>query len=134
MPARTVLRTDERGLPVGEEPVEGTDYDFLRARPIGTTKLDHAFTTLSPGDDGLVRVQLRAAGGDGFTLWVEDSYRYLMVFSGDTLPNVNRRSVAVEPMMCPPNTFRTGTNVIRLEPGESCTGVWGIRAMKAASN
>ena len=54
---------DERGLPVGEEPFEGTDYDVLRARPIGTTKLDHAFTTLSPGDDGLVRVQLRAAGG-----------------------------------------------------------------------
>jgi hypothetical protein len=71
--------------------------DVLRARPIGTTKPDHAFTTLSPGDDGLVRVQLRAPGGDGFTLWVEDS-------------------------------------VIRLEPGESCTGVWGIRAMKAASN
>ena len=121
-------------MPVGEEPVEGTDYDFLSARPIGTTKLDNAFTTFSPGDDGLVRVELREPGGDGLTLWVDDSYRYLMIFTGDALPDVNRRSVAVEPMTCPPNAFRTGTDVIRLEPGESWTGAWGIRATKAAAS
>ena len=122
VPAQTVLRADARGVPVGEEPVEGTDYDFLSARPIGTTKLDNAFTTFSPGDDGLVRVELREPGGDGLTLWVDDHYRYLMIFTGDALPDVNRRSVAVEPMTCPPNAFRTGTDVIRLEPDESLDG------------
>jgi len=34
-PGRTVLRTDERGLPVSAISVEGTDYDFRRPRRIG---------------------------------------------------------------------------------------------------
>jgi aldose 1-epimerase len=50
----------------------------------------------------------------------------LMLFTGDLLPNVNRRSLAVEPMSCPPNAFRTGIALIRLEPGSSFTGEWGI--------
>ena len=31
-----------------------------------------------------------------------------MLFTGDPLPDVNRRSLAVEPMTCPPNAFRSG--------------------------
>ena len=49
-----------------------------------------------------------------------------MLFTGDTRPDVNRRSLAVEPMTCPPNAFRTGDSLIRLEPGESTTSAWGI--------
>jgi aldose 1-epimerase len=51
---------------------------------------------------------------------------YLMLFTGDTSPDVNRRSLAVEPMSCPPNAFRTGDSLIRLEPSESATATWGI--------
>ena len=35
-------------------------------------------------------------------------------------------AIAIEPMTCPPNAFRTGTDVIRLEPGGSWRGRWGI--------
>ena len=57
------------------------------------------------------------------------SYRYLMLYSGDTLPAAERRrSLAVEPMTCPPNAFRTGEGLIRLAPGESYTSRWGIAA------
>jgi aldose 1-epimerase len=127
VPGRTVLRSDERGLPVGADSVEGTEYDFRRPRATEGTKLDHAFTDLERGEDGLARVQL----GDprhprGRTLWVDQTYRYLMLFTGDPLPDVARRSLAVEPMTCPPNAFRTGEALIRLEPGESFTGAWGI--------
>ena len=60
------------------------------------------------------------------SLWVDQSYPYVMLFSGDPLPNVNRRSLAVEPMTCPPNAFRTKDALIRLEPGSSFIGTWGI--------
>ena len=59
------------------------------------------------------------------TLWVDESYPYLSC-SRDPLPSVSRRSLAVEPMTCPPNAFRTGDEVVVLEPGETATGVWGI--------
>jgi len=54
----------------------------------------------------------------------------LMLFSGDPLPDVRRRSLAVEPMTCPPNAFRTGEALIRLMPGSSFTGTWGIARRK----
>jgi aldose 1-epimerase len=126
VPGRTVLHSNERGLPVDAVPVEGTEYDFRRPRPIGSTKLDHAFTDLKRDQDGRARVELAGRPGMGLTLWVDEAYGYLMLFSGDPLPDVDRRSLAVEPMTCPPNAFRTGEALARLEPGSSFTGAWGI--------
>ena len=112
---------------MGSEPVEGTEYDFRVARPIGATKLDNAFTELERDPDGRARVSLAdPATGRTLTLWVDEHYPYLMLFTGDPLPDVNRRALAVEPMTCPPNAFSTGDSVIRLQPGETATGVWGI--------
>jgi aldose 1-epimerase len=126
-PGQRVLVSDERDLPTGSEQVDGTEYDFRASRTIGATKLDNAFTDLARDDDGRARVRLRDPDGDAaVTLWVDESYRYLMLFTGDTRPDVNRRSLAVEPMTCPPNAFRTGDSLIRLEPGDSAIAGWGI--------
>ena len=65
-------------------------------------------------------------GDSGLDVWMDESYGYVMVFTGDPLPDVNRRSIAVEPMTCPPNAFRTGVDVIRLEPGEELESAFGI--------
>ena len=127
VPAETVLRPDERSLPLAPEPVDGTDYDFRRPRPIGATKLDHTFTDLVRDEDGLARVALAGLHpGSGVVLWVDEAYGYLQLFSGDPLPDVDRRSLAVEPMTCPANAFRTGQGLIRLEPNTSFTSAWGI--------
>ena len=126
-PGRTVVRSDGRGLPLGEEPVEGTECDFRQPRALGSTQLDQAFTDLDRDDDGIARVELTdPAGGARLTLWVDEAYPYLQLFTGDPLPDVARRSIAVEPMTCPPNAFRTGRSVIRLEPGQSFTSRWGL--------
>jgi len=125
VPARTVLRSDERGLPIGTEAVENTEYDFRQPRQIGSTRLDHAFTDLERSPDGLARVELMADGRQT-TLWADESYPYLMVFTGDTLPAGGRGSLAVEPMTCAPNAFRSGDGLIRLEPEQTHTGTWGI--------
>jgi aldose 1-epimerase len=62
------------------------------------------------------------------TLWADETFDYLMVFTGDTVEPAGRRrkSVAVEPMTCAPNAFVSGRGLIRLEPGASWTGTWGI--------
>jgi len=126
-PARTVLQSDERGLPIDAQTVEGTEYDFRKFRRIDSTVLDHAFTDLERDHDGLARVELRDPDNKTqVSLWVDQSYSYLMLFTGDPLANVRRRSLAVEPMTCPPNAFRTGDSLIRLEPGSSFAGTWGI--------
>ena len=121
VPAATVLVTDERGLPVRRAAVAEEGLDFCEARPIGPARLDHCFTDLERDERG------RAAARMGTTtLWVDESFPYLMVFTGDGLPDVERRSVAVEPMTCAQNAFRSGEGLIRLEPGQAHVGRWGI--------
>jgi aldose 1-epimerase len=127
VPARTVVASGPRGLPGAAQDVEGTDYDFRRPRALGATQLDNTFTDLGPDDDGRTRVQLRDdESGVEVTVWADAAYTHLQLFTGDPLPDVSRRSIAVEPMTCPPNAFRTGEGVVRLEPGASWTGAWGI--------
>ena len=124
-PALTVLSSNERGLPTGRTAVAGTEYDFTEPRAIGATRLDNCFSDLER-KHGLARVELRAPDGAGLTLWLDDAYGYVMLFTGDPLPDVDRRSLAVEPMTCPPNAFRSGEALILLEPGRSFTCTWGI--------
>ena len=132
-PGRVVMFSDERGLPTRSTPVDGTEYDFRAGREIAETVLDHAFTELERDTDGRARVLLDdVAGESGLTLWVDNSYRYLMLYTGDSHPDVARRGLAVEPMTCPPNAFRTGESVIRLEPGESVASSWGLEPRLAA--
>jgi aldose 1-epimerase len=122
VPAQTVLDADERGLPTGARPVVGTEVDFRLTRPVGSVGLDHCFTDLERDPDGRARVSV----GDRTTVWADKSYGYLMVFTGDGLPDVERRSIAVEPMTCAPNAFRSGAGLVSLGPGETHAGTWGI--------
>ncbi len=128
-PAETVLNHDERGIPHSRKPVDGTTYDFRAGRPIEGTVLDHAFTDLARDDDGNACVQLAdPTAGRALELWMGEGYTHLMLFTGDPLPADRRRQgLAVEPMTCPPNAFRTGEDVTRLAPGETTTASWGLR-------
>lgn len=130
LPASSWLPTDERGLPTGRrDTVAGTDLDFREGRLIGPLQLDTAYADLERDRDGLARVSLTGPRGDrSAELWVDGEYRYLMCFTGDTLAaGERRRSVAVEPMTCPPDALRSGTDLKVLEPGASWEGRWGIR-------
>lgn len=121
------IPTDDRGLPVGVEPVEGTAYDFREPRLIGDTSVDVAFTGVRRDADGRLRTRLVAPDGTTATLWQDESYPYVEIFTGDTLPARKRRTgVGVEPMTMPPNGLGSGTDVIRLEPGATHRAQWGI--------
>ena len=49
------------------------------------------------------------------------------LFSGDVLPGGRwRRSLAIEPMTCPPNAFADGVDLVVLEPGETWAGSWTL--------
>src|SRR5581483_3508518 len=87
----------------------------LDGEAIGERRLDE--TRHEPGG---WRVELGPV-----TVWADRAWPWLQVFTGD-LPDIRRQGLAVEPMTCPPQAFRTGEDVIRLEPGEGWSGDWGI--------
>jgi aldose 1-epimerase len=129
VPATTRLEPTSPGGGQMLAPVEGTPQDFTRSRQIGSTQLDTAFGSLVRRDDGRAVAQLHDAdSGRSLHLWVDDSYRYLMVYTADQVSQLERRraAVAIEPMTCPPDAFRTGADLIELEPGESWQGTWGL--------
>ncbi|MCC9305999.1 aldose 1-epimerase family protein [Kitasatospora sp. RB6PN24] len=128
VPAQTWSRTDEDGLPLGEEAVAGTPYDFRRPRAIGQQRLDTPFGALARDERGRAVVRLAHPSGDrGTDLWLGEGARYLQVFTGDTLgAGERRRGVAIEPMSCPPGAFNSGEGVVNLAPGARHTMRWGI--------
>ena len=127
-PVRTRLETDERAIPTGKRDEVGGADDFRRLRPIGTVELDTCYTDLERDADGLARVRLENPDSRAVTLWMDGSYTFLMLFTGDGLPREDQRrtGLGVEPMTCAPNALRTGDDLRFLHPGETMTCAWGI--------
>jgi aldose 1-epimerase len=130
LPALMRLETNDRLIPTGRLlATKGTAYDFLELRPIGSLQMDTAFATLVPDSDGPIRVHFQAPGGDPrVILWMDPLYRFLMVYTPDAISEASRRrrSLAIEPMTCAPNAFRSGDGLIVLQPGQTTTVTWGI--------
>jgi aldose 1-epimerase len=128
VPGTRRLRTDEQSVPIGSDEVAGTPFDFRHAHPIGATQLDTGYHELARDSDGRARAVLSDPASDrSVALWQDASYPYMMVFTGDTLPQSRRRQgLAVEPMTCAPDAFNSGDGLLTLEPGETFSGAWGI--------
>lgn len=134
VPASERIVTGDDGT-TWAEPVSGTTWDFRDGRRVGRSALDTAYGGLARGADGRAEVELVAPGGTRATrLWVDESFPYLMVYTGDKVHDAGRRraSVAVEPMTCPPQALRTGVDVVDLDPGETWGGRWGLQPRVAA--
>jgi aldose 1-epimerase len=127
--AATRFVVDERGVPTGTEPVEGTAYDLRGAPVVGDLDLDTPYRDVAPGDDGVRRARLTAPDGTATELWQDASFGYVQVFTPRNFPRdgVLGLAVAAEPMTAPPNALATGEGLLRLEPGERWSGSWGIR-------
>jgi len=130
IPAASLLEMDDRLLPTGLAPVDGTAFDFRDPSPLGELELDTAFTNLVAGADGRWRVTItHPRAGREVTVWADaTAYGWLQVFTGDSLPAAARRTsgIAVEPMTCPPDAFNSGDDLLVLEPGQEFAASWGI--------
>lgn len=125
----TVLTvTEDRLLPTGTAPVEaGGEFDFTEPRPIGEQQIDHAFTDLGRDGKGRCLVRVTAPGGTGVELTAGPECTWLQLHTADRPePENNRVGLAVEPMTCPPDAFRSGTDVVRLAPGAEHVASWTI--------
>jgi len=128
VPAATYLAPDDRGIPADPKSVQGSAYDFRQPRRLGDLVLDTAFKDIDRDPDGSWRVTMSDAGtGSAATLWADEAYTWIQLFTGDTLPpDKARRGLAVEPMTCGPDAFNAGDGLVVLQPGDSHRARWGI--------
>jgi len=129
VPGRTRVLADARLLPIGAVKVAGTEYDFTEPRRVGDAVLDTTFGDIDADADGGSSVTIAAPDGSAqVEIWGDANFKWWQVFTGDTLSGERfRRSLAIEPMTCPPDAFRSGRDLIVLEPGSTWSASWGIR-------
>ncbi|TYP86491.1 aldose 1-epimerase family protein [Blastococcus xanthinilyticus] len=126
LPGRTELVLDG-GMPTGER----RPFDGAVGR-IGDRALDTPLTDLERDAEGWAHVRLRGASGE-LVLSADAAWPWLQVYTGDTLPAGQwRRSLAVEPMTCPPNALADGVDLLVLEPGQEWSGSWSLAWDRAA--
>jgi aldose 1-epimerase len=120
VPARTALET-EGGLPTGAR--HRFHGDVGR---IGGHAFDTPLTDLERDADGWSRLRLRGPLGE-LEVAADGAWPWLQVYTGDGMPEgQRRRSLAVEPMTCPPNALADGVDLLVLEPGADWSGTWTL--------
>lgn len=132
LPAATRLEVDERLAPQGTAPVGTVDADYRAGAVIGDRFIDHAFTDLTAGGDGVVRVEVRdPADGTGVTLtWPDDWAPWVQIHTGDRPePEHHRAGLAVEPMTCAPDAFNDPAGPPVIAPGQRSVSRWTIAAL-----
>ncbi|HEY8702108.1 MAG TPA: aldose 1-epimerase family protein [Arthrobacter sp.] len=118
----------DRLLPEAMHGVQGHEFDYRIARPLGPVRIDHAFTGILRDEDGLAAVRVLDPLGTGVELEWDGSWPWVQVHTADKPTGKDRLGLAVEPMTCPPDAFNSGTDLIHLRPGESHEAGWTIRA------
>lgn len=123
--ASSYFEVDDRMIPTGEVPVDGTPYDLRGGRAVGELELDTAFGEVL-FDGGEAVHSLTAHDGRSVAVWAADGFDYVQVFTTREFPG-EEIAIAVEPMTAPANAFNSGKGVRWLAPGERWELRWGIR-------
>jgi aldose 1-epimerase len=63
-------------------------------------------------------------------VWMDEAFEYVVLYSGDPLPESHRRrALAIEPMTCGSDAFNHPSwGLVSLAPGGTLTGAWGVSA------
>lgn len=102
IPADTLIRTDDALIPLSgpgcrTDLDDAPDMDFRTARPVGNRVIDACYAGLRAGPGGRTETVLRdPKSGDELRVWQERGFVH--VFTGDTLPRDQRKSIAIEPV------------------------------------
>ena len=125
-PLSSRVIVDERLLPIGEESVEGSGWDFSGGKGLEDVEFDTAFRL---GGEAPFVTRLEAANGHAVELWQEAECGWIQFFLTDSFPSPAGpvSALAVEPMTAPADAFNSGEDLRVLSPGERWGATWGIR-------
>ena len=120
----THVTVDEHLLPTGEEPVSGI-FDLRDNPTLEGRGFDDAWTDITNrGEDGSTSAAFTRPDGIKVTLTGDKTINSWQVCTGNEIGEKARQAgVAVEPMTAYADAFRTGKDLVVLEPGDDYTTV-----------
>lgn len=123
-PAEEVLEVNDKMIPTQKTK---SFSSFNKLKPIANTQLDHCFVLKT--DSNPAEIIIKNDKLDfGYTIWQEtgvNKYNFLQIYTPPT-----RKSIAIEPMTCIPDSFNNKTGLIVLAPGASSSTSWGIKKLE----
>jgi aldose 1-epimerase len=132
VPFASILEFDSGILPTGNVlPVEGTLLDFRQPRLIGNTAFNTCFLNPLRDSEGRLKITLSsAAAKKNLAVWMDEAFNFVVLYSGDPLPESHRRrALAIEPMTCGSDAFNHPEwGLTRLAPSQTLSGSWGVTA------
>ncbi|MBC8100988.1 MAG: aldose epimerase [Cytophagales bacterium] len=130
VPMASTLEFDANLIPTGTIlPVEGTGFDFREPRRVGSTAFNTCYSDPLRDPDGRLRILLSDPDTkESTTVWMDEAFGYVVLYSGDPLPDKHRRrALAIEPMTCGSDAFNHPEwGLAALAPGQVLTGSWGV--------
>jgi aldose 1-epimerase len=122
--SQVFLTDDERLLPSRLVDVTEANLDFRKVAKIDKRFIDHAFML---DKDFPSSVLIASESGEGVLISFDDETNWIQIHTADRNGAIDgRKSLAVEPMTCPPDAFNSGLNLITLAPGEEHQLRWRI--------
>ena len=127
--ASQVYLTDEaRLLPIKIVDVADASLDFRQPAKIGSNFIDHAFK-LDPTFES--SVSIKDDSGEGVLMSFNDATKWVQIHTADRNGAADgRKSLAIEPMTCPPDSFNSGIDLVLLKPKQSHSLSWRISSFK----
>lgn len=122
IPARTHVKVDERLLPIGTEPVDGTKYDLRQSTALTEQPFDDAWTDVEHDAAGNTFAHLTRPDGLTVSVGGDKTITSFQMCTGTHFePESHPAGVAIEPQTAYANAFNTGKDLIVVRPGETAS-------------
>lgn len=119
---------DGRLLPVGRTAVTGTEWDLRAGRRVADLDLDDCWAVSNASDGGSTHT-LRSPDGRSVSLWADEHFGFVHVFTTREFPSGDDliTAIALEPVTAPADALNSGIGLRWLRPGEVLRASWGVR-------
>ncbi len=120
LPGNSHVTVNDRLLPTGVEPVDGTKFDLHENPSFENRPFDDAWTDLQHEADGTVTALFTRPDGVRVALSGDETITSFQVCTGTGFPEQKKPAgIAVEPQTAYANAFNTGNDLIVIKPGET---------------
>jgi len=133
LPSTEVLEVDlARLLPIAMRSCTEMNFDFRSSSVIGSRFIDHAFKV---NEKQARAITVLDKNKTGVLMTFDQTSKWIQIHTADRDGGPSSRScLAVEPMTCPPDAFRTGEDLIWLAIGDSTASSWRIQNLEGENN
>lgn len=128
-PARRYLEVDPiRLLPTNTYDSSYRQFEFSQLRKVGDLEIDHAFLIDRNCEESYI--DLLAPTGNGVRMKFGSEANWIQIHTADRDgASDGRKSMAVEPMTCPPDAFNSGRDLVWLSEGQKHSAIWNLAAL-----